>query len=160
MTRNINFGNPNQLTKWSISVAILGYNGPWGYDTRKHLAKITNSLLILAVALFFHGIYLTLATKDLTAGVAVGIIGSFVGAGFLWRRGVLLWAIEYRIHALERDIAYDEGCFQMHEIKSLAEEINLDALFTVFIGGSEQVAEQWRVVSGLATGSKLRRRDE
>lgn len=101
--------------------------------TRKHIGKTTILLLILALALFFHGIYLTLATEDFEPRVAFRIIGSFIGAAFLWRRGGILWEIENRIHALEREIEDDEGDFQMDEIKSVAEEINIDAL-AVFSG--------------------------
>ncbi|KAH7016854.1 hypothetical protein EDB80DRAFT_873587 [Ilyonectria destructans] len=127
-----------------------------GYDTKHHfrqpqsadklehfrrhlryrrIGNITIFLLILAIALFFHGIYLTLATEDLVAWVAFKIIGSFIGAAFLWRRGGILWVIESHTYALERNIKDDEGDFQMDEIKRAAEEINIEIL-AVFCGGS------------------------
>ncbi|KAH6995643.1 hypothetical protein BKA56DRAFT_138619 [Ilyonectria sp. MPI-CAGE-AT-0026] len=58
------------------------------------IGKITIFLLTLALALFFHGVYLTLATEDFESRVAFRIIGSFIGAAFLWRRGGIQWAME------------------------------------------------------------------
>ncbi|KAH8736487.1 hypothetical protein BGZ61DRAFT_95416 [Ilyonectria robusta] len=130
----------------------LGYNGPWRFDTRKNIGKIAIFLFILALALDCYGINLTLGTTDLEPRFVFEMTGSSIGAAFLWRRGSRLWDIRRRIRALETEIEDDEGDIQMHEIKSLAEKINFEAL-AVFFGGSERATERWRFVSDLGTGS-------